>query len=296
MLCSITGFLLAAAWTWRWCNMQADRHGLLIALVATLAFGQTLSCLHEGQISGLVLIGLVLGVWCLQTRHDVLAGSALLLAMIKPQIGYLVLWLVMWWVLCRRRWQVALGMTAAALASMALLWVLFPGWLPAYWTLLRSHPSVFFSISAATLGGLAYALWGTHVLRFAGVLLLPLTGVLLPLVDRLGWLTTMNIALLASVPLAPYGFNYDQVVLLPSMVQMMAWMRRGELPKRWAWTIAIGLLLMNAVLLRMLMLPSIYNHWLAWPPLVLGGLYALAWRQRRTAGGGQALPRKEGLQ
>ena len=292
-LCSVGLILAACAWTWRWVADPADRLGLVIVLVSALAFGQTVSCLAVGQIGALLLFGLVLGLWCLQTGHDHCAGIALLLTTIKPHMTYFLLWLVLLWVIRRRRWKVAVGLLGSALACMLVLWLIFPGWLLAYVRLLSGHTNVVFGISAATIGGLAYALWGTHVLRFAGVLLLPLTGVVLPLVDSLGWLTTMNIALLMSVPLAPYGFNYDQVVLLPSIVQMIAWMRGGELTRNWTWGIASGLLLMNAVLLRMLTLRFLYDHWLAWVPLVLAALYALAWKQRHLATGQRALAVQE---
>ena len=285
LLCSMGLILMASIWTWRWSASSAHPRGLLIVLGSTLAFGQTLSCLHEGQITGLVLVGLVVGLWCLQAGHDRWAGAALLLATIKPQIVYFVLWLVALWIIRHRRWQVAVGMAGAAVACMSVLWLLFPGWVPAYVHLLTSHPSQMFIMSVATLGGLAYALWGTHLLRFAGVLLLPLTGAVLSLANSEGWLTTMNVALLLSVPLAPYGFNFDQVVLLPSIIQMIVWMWRGELARGWTWAIASGLLLMNIALLRMLLLPAFYNHWLAWLPLVLAGLYMLAWKQRRPAAG-----------
>ena len=292
-LCSLGLILAACAWTWRWVADPADRLGLVIVLVSALAFGQTLSCLSSGQIGGLLLFGLVLGLWCLQTGHDHWAGAALLLTTIKPHIAYFVLWLVLLWVIRRRRWKVAVGLLGSALACMLVLWLIFPGWSSAYVRLLSGNTNVVFGMSAATIGGLAYALWGTHVLRFAGVLLLPLTGVVLPLVDSLGWLTTMNIALLMSVPLAPYGFNFDQVVLLPTIVQMIAWMRRGELTRNWTWGIASGLLLMNAVLLRMLTRRFFYNYWLAWVPLVLAALYALAWKQRHLATGQRALAVQE---
>jgi len=285
LLCSMVLMLMASTWTWRWSASSAHPRGLLIVLGSTLAFGQTLCCLHEGQISGLVLVGLVVGLWCLQAGHDHWAGVALLLTTIKPHLTYFVLWLVLLWVIRHRRWKVAVGLLGSALACMLALWLIFPGWLPAYVRLLSGNTNVFFEILSATIGGLAYALWGTQVLRFAGVLLLPLTGAVLSLANSEGWLTTMNVALLLSVPLAPYGSNFDQVVLLPSIIQMIVWMWRGELARGWTWAVAAGLLLMNTALLRMFLLPALYGHWFAWLPLVLAGLYMLAWKQRRPAAG-----------
>jgi len=286
LLCSMGLILIASIWTWRWIASPAHSRGLSIVLGSTLAFGQTLSCLHEGQISGLVLVGLVAGLWCLQADRDYWAGIALLLTTIKPHMTYFVLWLVLLWVIRHRRWKVVVGLLGSALACMLVLWLVFPGWLPAYVRLLSGHTNVVFGVSAATIGGVAYALWGTHLLRFAGVLLLPLSSAVLSLANSENWLTTMNVALLLSVPLAPYGFNFDQVVLLPSIIQMIVWMSRGELSRGWTCAIAAGLLLMDLALLRMLMIPAFYNHCLAWVPLVLAGLYMLAWKHRRFAAGG----------
>ncbi|MGC8787565.1 MAG: hypothetical protein ACP5Q1_09100, partial [Anaerolineae bacterium] len=191
---------------------------------------------------------------------------------------YLVVLLAVSWAVRHRRWQVLWGMAFALGFSAIMLWLISPGWVPAYLCFVSGHD--FFQYYTSTLGGLAYALWGTNLLRYAGILLLPLIPFLLRLADSQGWLTAMNVALLASVPLAPYGFTFDQIVLLPAILQMLAWLQQGELPGRCSQAVRIGLVLIYLVFF-LLSIPTLYYHCFAWVPLALAGLYALAWTQRR---------------
>ena len=120
-------------------------------------------------------------------------------------------------------------------------------------------------------------------MRFAGVLVLPFTGTVLRLADRRDWLTAMNAALLISLPLTMYGFHFDQIVLLPAIVQIIDWLWRGELSPRWTWAVGGALVIVYLLLFAMLTLPFSYSHWFTWTPLVLAALYGLAWKQRGYA-------------
>jgi hypothetical protein len=279
-LCSIGLIVAASALTWRMLTEPADRRGILLVAGVSLWSGQALSALVLGQVSSLVLMALVLGAWWLHTSRDRLAGAALFLATIKPQVTYLVLLLLLLWVIRHRRWQVLWGMIAVAAMSMAIVWIVFPRWVPAYVNLLSGHRSLLFQYATATVGSLVEALWGTNLFRFAGLLLLPFVPSLLQLVDSWGWLTAMNAALLISVPLAPYGFNADQVVLFPAIIQIISWLWRRDLPLRRAWMIGGGLAAVCLASFAMLFISFRYCYWFALIPLALAGLYAAAWNQR----------------
>jgi len=279
LVCNIGLILAAAAATWRLLTGASEGRAIVAVSAASLWFLPSLSTMNLGQISSLVLIGLVLGSWWLRARRDALAGAAFFVATVKPHVTYFVLLLLVLWVIRKRRWRVLWGMTVAAVLSMIVLYVMFPGWMPAYFRLTTSHS--FFQYSASTLGGLFFAVSGSNLLRFAGVLALLLAPSVLRLADAQDWLTAMNAALLISVPLAVYGFAFDQVVLLPVIAQIICWLWHRELPTRVAWVIGGGLVLMYAALLAMLTLPVLYYHSYAWTPLVLAALYALAWRERQ---------------
>lgn len=259
-----------------------DKRSMLFVLAASLWSGPTLMTILVGQTSSLVLVGLVLGAWCLHSRRDIVAGPAFLLATIKPHVTYLVLLLLLLWVVRHRRWQVFGGMIAAGVISMAVLWTIFPRWMLAYFDLMSRYRGLFFLYTTSTIGSLAYELWGTNAFRFAGILLVPFVFPLLRLADSRGWMTAMNVALLVSVPLAMYGFGFDQLVLLPAVVQVISWLRCRELPARAAWAIGGGLVLVYVASFAMVTISYEYCYWFALIALALAGLYALAWKQRTT--------------
>ncbi len=279
LVCNIGLILAAAAATWRLLTGALEGRAIVAVSAASLWFLPSLSTINLGQISSLVLVGLVFGSWWLRARRDALAGAAFFVATVKPHVTYFVLFLLVLWVIRKRRWRVLWGMTAAAVLSMIVLYVMFPGWMPAYFRLATSHS--FFQYSASTLGGLVYAVFGSNLLRFAGVLALPLAPFVLRLADAQDWLTAMNTALLISVPLAVYGFAFDQVVLLPVIAQIICWLWHRELPTRATWMVGGGLVLMYVALFAMLTLPRLYYHSFAWTPLALAALYAVAWRERQ---------------
>jgi len=185
------------------------------------------------------------------------------------------------WAIRRGRWRLFWGMLGAALVCMAVLWAMFPGWMPAYFDLISGHSFVQYSVS--TLGGLVYALFGTHLFRFAGLVVVLLIPQVLGVVESEGWLTAMNVGLLISVPLAMYGYSFDQVVLLPAILEMISWLWRRQLAARAARVIGVGLVLVYVVMMAMQALRAVYYHWYAWPPLVLAGLYALGRREGAVA-------------
>ncbi len=214
------------------------------------------------------------------------AGLTLLLATIKPHLTYLILLLILVWSVRYGHWRVLGGMVIAVTTTGVIMWAIVPGWILSYVRLIMSLP--YSDLPASTLDGFARLVFGFHGFRFAGLLLAPLAVFpLLRLIQERGWLTAMNVALLISVPLAPYGYVFDQVVLLPAIVQIVAWLRQSRLADRWVWIVGSGLIVMDLVLFWMLTSPSLLllSHiWFVWFPFALLGLYMLAWRRLSRRG------------
>ena len=80
--------LAAAAATWRLLTGALDGRAIVAVSAASLWFLPSLSTMNLGQISSLVLIGLVLGSWWLRARRDGLAGAAFFVATVKPHVTY----------------------------------------------------------------------------------------------------------------------------------------------------------------------------------------------------------------
>jgi len=274
-------FGLAVFLLWKMLYGPEYHPGYIVALAAGFLFFETLLTISMGQISSLVLIGLVLGVWCLRSNHDALAGAAFLLTTIKPQLTYLVWPLLLVWLIRQRRWRFFLGLSVAIGASVVMISILYPGWLLAYWKLMNSFP--YSTVSTATLGCLIDGLTGIKIFRMAGILTLPLFVPLLRLLDKKDDWTAFNLALLVSVPLSPYGFSFDHVVLLPAIVQMAIWLLKREIPPVQSHVFVICLL--ATYILRYLQRdPTIMTYLFVWQPFALCFIYLIIRKYRGLYG------------
>src|SRR5450759_975580 len=79
------------------------------ALAITIVFAPAALALGIGQITPLLLFGLAGFLYCESRRRDVLAGCALALVSIKPQLLYLFWVALLFWLIGTRRWRVVLG-------------------------------------------------------------------------------------------------------------------------------------------------------------------------------------------
>jgi hypothetical protein len=122
-------WLIAQVLICLWCASRlwalyagAPRHEVRIWCLALL-WMPTVAAVRMGQISPLVLLGLVGFVCSLEKGRDTIAGLFFALSAVKPQL-VAVIW-VAWilWVVHQRRWKVVLG-TATALAAAALIPIL----------------------------------------------------------------------------------------------------------------------------------------------------------------------------
>lgn len=276
MLLTNLGLIAVAVWrSWRWAVQEtAYPAGILVALVLSMFFPGSLMTLAIGQISAIVMLCLLLGFWSLSQRRDVLAGLCFFFSTIKPQLVYFALFVVGIWVLRERRWRVVLGGIMGLALTLIVFTLIRPSWLGEYWALVGGH--VFTQYTTSTLGGVLHAWWGITAGRYAGLLLVPLAPWILHLVEKHGWLTAMNVALLLSIPLAPYGFGFDLIVLVPALVQLLAWLWMRRVPaSRTRWIMG-GIAAFYGLSLWLLSLSGVPYHFFAWIPLWLGMLYAVA--------------------
>jgi hypothetical protein len=215
----------------------------------------------------------------LRSGRDGWAGAALVLSLSKPQLMYLTLPVILIWAATQRRWRVWLGLGAAAALGLAIATILSPGWFASYAPALGS--ANFWVRVSATIGGVGKALLGSDALRYLGVFTLLLIPWLVQLFNRRGPLTGVNVALLISLPLAPYGWSFDQIMLLPAITQIVFWITRTTDTRQRA-VCAVCLIAIYGLMLTMKLL-SLGDHYFAWVPLALGGLYAVLYRANLRA-------------
>ena len=271
---------LALLISWKLCVGDQRSWGILFVFLTGFLYVETISYLAIGQITSIVLLGIVLFIWFLDRDLDILAGIAILFATIKPHISYFFLILAFIWIIQNRRWKVVIGFILAALISLVIFWVIIPGWLNNYISLLNNLP--FNLLYTSTFTSLISDKFNISIFKFLPILLIFLIKPLLQIIRSEDWLTAANLALLASIPLSPYGFNFDHIVLLPSIVQIIAWSSKNEIPRKYTYFIFIGLVVINLIIAKMLSIDGLEYYWFFWIPIPLLGIYLFAWKTRNA--------------
>lgn len=252
-----------------------------IPLIATVAFVPALFTLRMGQISTVVLLGVVGFLYFATRDRDYLAGLCLALTTIKPHVVYLLWIVVAWWILTGRRWKVAAGAASLLLPSIGLLLLRWPAAVSGYQTVLEQPPMVY---AAPTTGVVLRLLAfggapGTQLLPtlIAG---LAVTAYLLIRRPALNWKTALGPLLLLSVSTAPYGWSFDYVVLLVPYIQLVVWLSEdGGVTPRHRVILVAGLMLIAGLMVvqNLLKMNDLFFVWMPW---ALGAIYLYAYRSR----------------
>lgn len=91
---------------------------------------------------GLVVYFLqVLTIWSLAKGRDGIAGAALAISTIKPQMGFLIVPFLLLWGLRERRWRLLGWFAGVWLGLMAWSFIVLPGWFGAWWAQLTRYTS-----------------------------------------------------------------------------------------------------------------------------------------------------------
>lgn len=266
-VCLVTGTLLLLG-TLRWQPRPLMLVALLVfALLNYFAFRG----LILGQPSHVVYLFTALTLWGLSYERDRLAGVALALSTIKPQMGFLLVPFLLLWGLRARRWGFVGGFVATFGALMAVSFALQPDWFGAWlgqvaqypeytrdgspvWILfelfLGWSPLVGYVVRATLVAWMLWAWWGVLVQRRD---------------ERLLWAIAVTLAVThtAGPRTATPHFVVFTLVLL---VQMMAW--RGK--PLWNAALLLALLLLPWVhFLTTIVEPNLENLSVFLPPVIL---------------------------
>jgi hypothetical protein len=238
----------------------------------TFTFIPVLFVLMLGQITPLMAAGLTSFLYFEKKPNGFATGASTVLISVKPQLCYLFWLALLCWVWRCRLWRIVAGALSAGLA-VALIPALFnPGIFSSYITLCTTGGlTTPLDWAAPTLGN-ALRIWispDRSVLQFA-----PIAVGVAWLVyywrrhkHSWNWTERLPILLLVSVSTSAYAWTFDQVILLPALMQSAGWMRRPL--TRYSCGIVILYLVINAVYLagKMLVLNDFWYFWMA--PLFL---------------------------
>ncbi len=280
-----------------WGIFGGSRERAWLAFALALGFAPTLFLLLLGQISGLLLLGLVGFLWAVRRQRFALAGCSAALTAIKPHLFAPFAMLLILEAIHKsrhRRTILAGGLTLTVCGLIPLAWN------PDIWSQYREATGAGAAASHNTIREwvhptLGYAIRQALPAEPFRAMFLPLL-VVLPLVAvywyrrRATWNWTVELPRVAIVSLlaAPYGaWGFDLVVLLIPVVQAAVWLSAHRaLAIRFA--VAFGALNLLA-LLTLLRENSMTNPWFA-PAIALGYLAVGAGLNPRSSIRSEAVP------
>jgi hypothetical protein len=197
-------------------NMN-DRGKTWIPLFAC-SFGPALICLLVGQMSVLVLLGLVLFLYFNQD-HPVFAGASLWLCLLKPQLFVPCMLVMFAWIITTKRYAILVGAIAMLVAATATAYFFDPLVFQHYTQMIHTTRlgltipclSIIFrkivsptSVWVQYIPAIAGSLWALNYFR----------------IHRKGWDWKEQglLLILVSVMVAPYTWLLDQAILIPSLI------------------------------------------------------------------------------
>jgi hypothetical protein len=262
--------LFSAQCLWRIYGDTAESSYTPWLLVFT--FIPTHFALMLGQITPLILAGLTSFLYFERRQNGFAAGASAVLISLKPQLCYLFWLSLLFWVWRYRLWRTLLGVSIAGLAVAVIPALFNPGIYASYITLCAtSGLTTPLDWAAPTLGN-ALRVWISpdwFALQFA-----PLAVGVAWLVyywqrhkHSWNWTERLPILLLVSVSTSAYAWTFDQVVLLPVIMQSASWIVRGPLTRYFG--IIILYVVINVVYLtgKIFVLNDFWYFWMA--PLFL---------------------------
>lgn len=225
LLMNVFFILLSAQKLWTIYNQTAVNS--YAPWIAAFTLIPTWMVLIIGQMSPLVLLGIV-GFLHFERKNQLfLAGISTVIISLKPHLFYLF-WLgLMLWVWKEHRWRVAFGAIVAGLIAAIIPAIIDPAVYQQYIDMYRfPGQSTPFELPAPSLGSLLtrYVPHGNMPIQF----LPPLLGTFWFLwhwqnhKENWHWPEQAPMMILVSLTLSAYAWTYDQVILLPAVIHGLA--------------------------------------------------------------------------
>jgi len=252
-----------------------------MALIIPFIFAPTIIVLEFGQITPLILLGVIGFVSFIDhSRNDWLAGASLVLVSIKPQLLF-VFWIaVIFWIIQQRRWKVLIGAVVSVSILMLITMLFNLQVISQYLVMLQTNAvSVW---ASPTIGMYLRRFWlGTE--NFWPQFLPPVIASLCFLLcwlkfhDSWNWLRSLPVLLLVTMITSPYTWTYDLVILLPVIIQGSVWL--VEYGKRLSTYLLAGFFLLISIL-DLALHTRLNDFWFIWVAPMMLVWYLLVYKQR----------------
>lgn len=275
LITSVVLILIASLLLWRIYHTHPKQRWL--AMLVAFVFAPTISVLEKGQVTTLLLFGIVGFLYFTVSKpNDWLAGIFLAVASVKPQV-ILLFWIVLlFWVIQQRRWVLLVSTSIGVVALTLIAILLNPHILPQYLGMLQAYPLS--DWANPTIGSYLRFFWlgmDKYWLQFLPAVL----GVCWFIYHwsrhhaTWNWKQELPLILFISLLTSPYCWTYDLLILLPGVIIVTAWMAADW--KRWSTLLLSGLFLCISIL-DLLLHVRLDEFWFIWMAPALFIWYLLA--------------------
>jgi len=258
-----------------------------LAGLAVLTFAPVYFVLLIGQIGPLILLGVIGFLAAAKKQAWLWAGASLVLISVKPHLLYLVWLAFLFWIVIEKCWRAVPGLIIAG-AIAALIPLAIDGEIYSQYAQLFSASGIVRPTEWAT-PSLGTALGEIFSVRAAWLRWLPSVCGILWLLwyyrrhwNAWDWPSRLPLISLVSVTTSSFVWTFDQVVLLPALVQATVWwanLRGSSVSKL---ILASYLVMMATVLAaKVIVRNDLWYFWLA-PMLMLCYLALQKARARRV--------------
>jgi hypothetical protein len=254
---------------WRLYDGRSRQRWLGWLLLAT--FLPTMLVMRIGQITPLIFFGTVLFIVSAERGARFTAGASVLLIALKPQLFYLFWPALLFWIVQEKQWRVAASAAAVGGLSLGVTMALNPTILHQFLQFSAAEPPA--QYAPPTLGMVlrfAFGLelfWLQFIPVLAGMLWFSFYW------RRKGrnwrWKEETPLIILVSLATAPYGWTYDQILLLIPITQAaVLLLADGRRPFVWLFSGLYGAALAPPWVLNAGRTHDFYYFWFA-PVLLL---------------------------
>ncbi len=230
-----------------------------------------------GQIGAFVLLGIAGFLYAQYYKHNVMAGLSLFLIALKPHLAFLIWVILVLWILQQRKWRIAWTFAIVMSCAVAIACVLDASVFQHYsemWATTR----VIWNKTPTFSGFLCYLMLSRRWIAFIPFWIALVWGILYWRKHRKkwDWIEQTPLLLLVSVAASPYSWFFDQIILIPAIVQLTAERHSTQIKKP-----AFGFLAYVAINLAILSFSNTHNLLLfAWTAPAWLVLYVVIRRRK----------------
>lgn len=262
LLLNLAILMVTASWLWSYFSGPRTRRWMASLVLVT--FAPVLFVIRMGQITPLVLLGIVSFLYFERQGRGWLAGASAALALIKPQLAYLFWFALLFWAIDRRAWSFLLGTAVATGVALLVAWLFNPQIIAQYAQAVVTYPPI--QYPTPTFGGVIRLFLGAE--RFWLQFVLPL-GATLWLFwywrrhrEVWAWSEQVSLLLMVSAATTPYGWEYDLIIGLPAVIQVAVWL--AAKPRSWRSAVVVMTYLIIGGLALAVNLMGLHAIWFTW--------------------------------